>query len=285
MANGSLAYDNKADDSTFTSSDFTGTTLNNVKTRDLGEVAISNKLDNVTIDMDAGQSVYGRAHALIGTNLSPFATIRRIWSNSANFIDVIYDTGVQYAYPSIYLTSDLEWQDPNWWSGRPSDVDLEGEQKRHIFVHPTQNITARYIRTIINDPQNADGFISIGRIFYGPIWLFNTSNMQYGASMSFDSGTLVDETLGRVQKFDNRPLRKTVSFAIPFLTEREAMSKAYDVMRKCDISGEVLFIWDFADSLNSFRRDIWGRLRALGQLEAVSYGYWSAPAFELEELL
>jgi hypothetical protein len=285
MAYGSLAYDNKVDDSTFTSSDFTGTTLANVKTRDLGEVAISNKVSNVIFDMDCGQSVFGRAHALIATNLSPYATIRRIWSNSSSFIDVIYDTGVKNAYPPIYLTSDLEWQDPNWWSGRPSTVDLEGEQRKHIFVHPTQNITARYVRTIIDDPLNPDGYISIGRVFYGPIWLFSTTNMQYGASVAFDSGTLLDETLGRVQKFDVRPLKKTVSFAIPYMTEREAMSKAYDVMRKCDISGELLFIWDFEDSLNSFRRDIWGRLRALGQLEAVSFGYWSAPAFEIEELL
>jgi hypothetical protein len=191
----------------------------------------------VNIDLGSAKSV--QAFGAIGTNISASgATYRLRLSNDNTFATSLYDSG----------TVSANAQTPDLILGLASAV------------------TARYGRLEITDTSNADGYLDIGRLFIGPS-LAPADNYSKGAEMGYQSSTKVQQSLGGVDYFDVRPGRRLFEFALDYLTDPEAFNQALELLRICDIHGEVLLIRDPADITYNQARHYLGRLEQLSPIK------------------
>lgn len=285
MANALMAYKNRSDAAVLTGGSWLDAApLTNMQVRDLSLKAqsIDTNPANSTFDINMGSDTYNQAFALIDTNLSTTATVRLIVANDPLFAVPSYDTGTRNMYDAIYDSTVLEWEDDNWWSGQPSEDDLSGYKRNFIHIPPTL-VYGQYARWIITDADSPDHGVRIGRLFTGPIWQF-AINPDYGASIAYESNSLVDTSLGGVDFIYNLPASRVLRFTNSFMQSVEAYQKALEITRKQDVGGEILFVLDNDDTANRFRTSFWARMRALNPLTAYAYALFEE-AFELKELI
>ena len=191
--------------------------------------------------------------------------------DSTGFIDVL---------DNIFASEELEWEDDNWWFGKLADDDREGIKANFIFLNEDISVH-RFVRFEIDNTTNTNGFIEWGRVFTGPVWEFNISR-QYGAEIGFESRTLVDKSLAGVQFFDIRDGIRTSVFTLEFMSDDEAFSQAFELTRRKDVHGDILWVPRFDNKVTLFREAFWGRLRKLNKLELAAFNI-NGMGFEVEE--
>ena len=146
-----------------------------------------------------------------------------------------------------------------------------------------RSLPGQYVRVEIDDATNADGYIEAGRLFVADGWQ-PVRNITYGSSLQWEARTTVQESLSGAEYFDERQPTRVAKVSLDAMTEAEAMGRAFEIQRSVGISGEVLFIWDPADTTHAIRRQYLARLRALSAIENPGPDRWRTP-FEIKELL
>ncbi len=218
---------------------------------------------------------------LINTNASESCEYDITASVNVDFSSPVLDTARTFFYPQVYVPDDVEFEDDNWYTLTYTAEELSREQ-RNLYVN-FPKVYARYVRVRVYDSGNVDGFFSIGRVFIPKkVWQFEY-NYNYGAQLSLESNVLSDKSLGGVAYFEEHPQTKVFSFELSWLTPQEAYSKAYEIMRSQDTSGEVLILPDKTDSINLFRNAVYGRMRQLNPVNAAVFGYYGT-SFQIEGL-
>lgn len=193
-----------------------------------------------------------------------------------------YDSGVTAVWPVVYPSGVLEWETDNWWSGQMLDEDKVGFNLTLINVLPMAAY-AQYFRFEFFDTANAAGYVQIGRLFLASEWV-PAENMELGASIAYETPTVVDTAISGTEYFDERLTYRVAKFSINLMTENEGFAQAFDLMRVVGISKEVLYMWDMGDTVYRLRRSFMGRLRALSPIE-MPYATLTKTAFEIKELL
>lgn len=285
MANAILAYGNLADTAALYGGDWLGELpLSNLQDRRLGQLARSATAStgDSWFDADFGATRLFKVAALVNHNLSVAAQYRIRLSLDPNFIDSVADSGWTDVWPVVYPFGSLPWGSPSWWAGK-YPADQIGRYTGAVVFVLSSLTAAQYLRVEISDPGNPDGFVQIGRLFVADGWQ-PTRNMTYGASLAWEDRTQVQEALSGAEYFDTRPPVRVARFGLEAMTESEAMSQAFELQRAMGVSGEVLFIWDPADTTHALRRRFLGRLRTLSPIENPGPDRWKAP-FEIKELL
>jgi hypothetical protein len=287
MANGLLAVTNLAKSGSVTLSGGSwsgGKPLTNMLTLASNVVAQSSdaSTSSTRFDIAFADTTYARAFGLLFGNFSVNATVRIQTSSSATFAVIENDSGDLDVFGGEYSWEILEWEDNNWWTGKPLDDEIDLFDRRFIFIAP-QNWSFRYVRFLISDTGNSDGSIKIGRLFIARTWQFEY-NMAYPFERGFESQSLSDRSFGGVQWFDERNPISYVRFSLDFMSVDESMTRALDFNRRADIYNEVLFVYDPDDTAYSSRRDIFGYLRQLNPVEQYQYGL-NRTTFEIEKKL
>lgn len=286
MANLILGAPNRIDGATLSGGSWAATLpLNNLKVRTIGKKARSaNALAASTqFDVDLGASKNIRLFGAIAHNFSMAATYRLRGSTVANFATTVYDSGAGIpVWPVVFPSGTIDWENDNWWSGQYTAEDVYGVNWNLIVVLPA-NTLARYWRLEIVDTANAAGYVEIGRVFIGPAWQ-PTYNCSYGAALEWETPTTAQAALSGAEYFARRTPFRSQQFTLDWLTVDEALSQAYELQKRVGIDGEVLFIFDPADTVHAIRRQFLGRLRKLSPIE---YPYFNTHqiAFEVKELL
>lgn len=288
MANAILAYGNLADSATLTRGSWV-TTLprDNLKNRIIAKVARTTDatLTSTTFDVDVGLYQTIRVIALVGHNLSLSALYRVRTSNVSGFgssANTLTDTGWVPAWPALYNSYDLNWEDSNWWSGTISDTARQGYNWTNTIVLPTPT-NAEFIRVEIDDQANAAGYVQIGRLFVGAGWQ-PVVNMEYGASLGWETGTTVETAYSGTEYFDERKPFRVARFKTNWASEDEGMQYPFEIMRQAGISREVLYIHNPDDTVHALRRQFIGRLRQLNPVE-YPYPQVTSTAWEVKELI
>lgn len=286
MANLMLAYPNRADDATLSGGDWlTPLPLTNLKNRILQRVARSASLDTADTQfaIDLTQSRAIRVLTLANHNFSLEAQYRLTGSSASDFSSTDYDSGWIDVWPyGVFDLLSLEWEDDNWWTGQ---MDAETRAAYNsILIHVLdQQRHLRYWKVELSDPGNSAGYIQIGRLFLGQGWQPDI-NYNYGASLGWETSTIVETSLGNVEYFDRREGRRIFRFSLTWLDDREAMEKAFELQRNQGINREIVLIADADDARQGIRRNFLGRLRQLSPIEHPYYGYHTT-AFEIQEIL
>lgn len=157
------------------------------------------------------------------------------------------------------------------------DSGVQSVYTGNDFALPFTPAAARYWRIDVTGSS-----IAIGRVFLG--YRFRPAvNVDWNPTLEVESRTGVVESLSGMEYFDERPNRRVWRGVFGWLTPAEA-AEWLAVQRNLDVSREVYWIEDDADT--TYRADRWflGRLRTLS---AIEYPYLSVhrTAVEIGELL
>jgi len=285
MGNCMIAFPNRADTSVLSNGVWLAALpLQNLQSRVIGKVARSanTQAASTRLDIDLGRSTKTQVLALRNHNLSQSASARVTASATPAFTSLDYDSGWRDVWPVVYPFGALEWEDDNWWSGKYTKEEREGYITEWSLVLPKAKVS-RYWRIEIRDLDNPSGFVEFGRLFIGPAWQ-PVLNMSYGASIQWETKTVVQEARSGAEYFDVRPPYRVEKFVLSWLKQDEAFTRAFEMQRQAGVHGELFFVHDPDDTVHALRRRFMGRLRTLN---AIEYPYFAtnSNAFEIKELL
>jgi hypothetical protein len=283
LANIMILHPNRADAATLSGGDWQ-IPLATMQTRLLRRVARSASLapadTQFEVELDRVRSI--RAVALINHNLSRQARVRVRGSADGDFDSPKYDSGWIGSYPALYSSSSLNWEDANFWDGRPLAEDLDGFTRSFVHILPA-TVFATYWLIEVDDRANLNGYVDIGRLFMAGGWQ-PSSNYVYGGSLAFETGTSVTQSLAGAEFFDRREPYRVLRCAFEYLPQQEALEQGLEIQRRAGIDQEVFVMADPSDTKNVTRLSFLGRLRSLTALEQVIYQRANL-AFEIKEIL
>lgn len=268
MANALIAFYNRIDAASVSGGSWLASLpLTNIQDPIIGRVARSADLNtnSTQFDADIGADRLVRVVALVGHNLSLTAEYRVRGATDSGFTTVVVDSGWQEVWPPVYASTSLNWQAPNWWGGRYLPDEIEGFTWTKIFVADT-SYNVRYWRVEMSDPDNAEGYVQVGRVFIGDAWQPEL-NILYGYGLRWETKTQIREALSGSEYFDRRTPYRVVGFTTEAMDVDEAFGNAFEIQRRAGLDGEVVFMLDPDDTLHALRRQYLGRLRELSPIE------------------
>lgn len=284
MANAIVAYQNRIDESTFASygSWEASLPLTNIKNRTLSKVARSTDDANASTKLRFALTkdrIVGVV-AVVNHNLSTNATWRyRVYSDSG-YSTLAYDSGMLEVWPTMPVGY-FEWEDDGFWNMRTPEEDRELFTATTIHV-PSETVIAQYYQVEFFDDTNPDGYVQLGRIFVGKKYQ-PTINMSLGASVGYESRTLIDEAISGSEYFDRRNSFRVARFSLGLLDASDSSLNA-DLMKVQDTDQECVFVYDADDSIGISRKSFLGRLRTLSPIEQ-PYATTYQTNYEIKELL
>lgn len=204
--------------------------------------------------------------ALSNHNMSADARWRVRFFRDTDALEEMWDSGWIQAWPSIYATAELAWEDTNFWSGIPFEDDRK-DFTPLAWVFSDNPQVCRLVRFEIDDPNNADGAVRLGRCFVGDAWQpdYNASyGIQYGHEIGTEFETAGDPE--QTEYADVKSPKRTVSFSLDHLSEEEGVRRALALQRKQGLHGEVLFTEYKTPGALAFSRTFIGRLSSVDPL-------------------
>ena len=288
MANLIIGFPNRADESTLSGGSWETTLpLNNLKDRRLAKVArtTNDNTASTKFDIDLTRDRAIKLIVLVKHNLSLDATYRIYGSNVSNFATTVYDSGTQEVFESIYDTLNIEWEDDNFWDGKPTQEYLNSMKAASnlSLIHILNSVvSARYWRIEVVDTSNPDGYVEFGRLFLSEQWQVS-NNILYGASLGYGTNTGVESSLDDTEYFDVRKSHRVFNFELESYSYAEGHQKLLEISRQVGIDKEVFVVPDPDDLENMTRRAFLGRLEALNP---ITYPYYNTnkAAYEVKEI-
>jgi hypothetical protein len=283
-----IAFPNRADEvSLFSLASWeTNLPLTNIQNRVLAIKARSQDLNNIGFDGTFPQSRPVSAVALAAHNLSTDAQWRvRLYSDRTDVgttDNLLYDSGFVAVWPAVYTQAELEWEDPNFWTGQPSDEErAQFTALATMFIDPYQVCEAFTID--IEDDNNEDGYVEIGRLFIGKAFQ-PAIGAAYGAETSFQVNTQIEEAQDGTDYFDEERPKRTAVFRLENMFVDEAYGPVNNMSRQLGISGELLFAYQLTQDPQFFARTFLGRLE---QINPIVYPYYARfnTSIQIKEIL
>lgn len=287
MANLKMLWNNECDDATLSGGSWDATlTLANLQDRQLQLTARSTNddLTSTIINADLGSdNPIIQSMVIVNHNLSINTSLFRIrLSDDVTFATSDYDSGWLDVYESLFTTNNLDWEDSNFWFGKILLDDLQGYSLNIIHLMP-ETYSNRYVRIEFDDTANTDGYIDLGRLMLAPIQALDI-NMEYGANIGWIDNSLVSESIGGAEYFDDRSKKRELKFTVGAMGKEESMQRMFELQRRKGTTGEIFVIPDSDDAENMFRESFLGRMtRLTPQTHQLINRYKTA--FQIRELL
>ncbi len=277
MANVLVGFNNLANNCTLGGGSWQATLpLNNLKDRKLYKIARSVGVTaaNTKFNVDFSEEKVVKIFSLVKHNFTTSATARLVASNDSGFGTLLYDSGFSSVWPLVDSLV-LEWEDDNFWSGVPSDEQIDMFQGITLWVVP--NVRARYWRVEIVDTTNPAGYVDIGRLFVSKDFSPEI-NASWGLNFSVVDKSDISESLGGVEHYDEKAKVRTVDFSLDALSQDEAFAKWFRLMLGQGNTGEILFVYDYEDGKYTLDRSFLGRMEKINPLTASYFSNWTAGA-------
>lgn len=282
-----MLWNNECDDATLSGGSWDATlTLANLQDRQLQLTARSTNddLTSTIINADLGtDNPIIQSMVIVNHNLSINTSLFRIrLSDDVTFATSDYDSGWLDVYESLFTTNNLDWEDSNFWFGKILLDDLQGYSLNIIHLMP-ETYSNRYVRIEFDDTANTDGYIDLGRLMLAPIQALDI-NMEYGANIGWIDNSLVSESIGGAEYFDDRSKKRELKFTVGAMGKEESMQRMFELQRRKGVTGEIFVIPDSDDAENMFRESFLGRMtRLTPQTHQLINRYKTA--FQIRELL
>lgn len=164
---------------------------------------------------------------------------------------------------------------------------FEGDQpaswgSRYALINTFAATTLRYVSVEFDDPLNAAGCLTFGRLFaangFQP-----TTNAAYGLKSGIVEFSSVLETLSGQKYFNTKPTPRSETFELEFLSQGEA-DQIHELQAQVGIVDEVLYVPDSGDAAYTQRFGFLGRLRELDVIDHPFYLNHVAPLIIEEKL-
>jgi hypothetical protein len=235
----------------------------------------------------AGTTATITAGSTASINISPnlvasAASAAPVICRTGDFTTPNLDTGFLDVWRVVYAFGSIPYGNPSFYDGKINGEDAVGQSFPFIYVATTP-ITGRYIRFEIDDTTNSAGFIKLGRFFASQGWQ-TTVNFLYGVTFGWQSNTQAEKTIGSSDVFERRPGERVAAFDFDNIPEDEAYANVYEMQRKLDISGQMVFVYDPEDTTNLHRRTILATMTKLQPIKHPTLDR-TGTAYEIKEVI
>lgn len=258
--------------------------LTNLRSRFLADVARSINVspDSTKLVIDLGQERDIRVVAVPNAVVSRDATARIRGYSNASLTTLVCDSGVLPWYPVVYPFGTLPYPSASFWDGKLSAEDADGYPIPWIYIFPEAEI-ARYWLFEVFDSGNTTGYIDLPRIVLAPGWQ-PSINLIYGASVAWESETQQQNSLGGTKFYDVRKKRRIQQFSFDYLSQDEALARAFDFNFRQGVDKQFFFIFDPSDTFHLHRRSFLATMRQLSQFEYPVFDRMKV-GFSIEEVI
>lgn len=198
----------------------------------------------------------------------------------------VYDSTALAAFPVIYPTGSFPAGDAHLVTGILSAEDwLDADGHDFTFTHVAPSAqTARYWKVEIVDPANVAGYVSLGRLVIAGGIQPTAGGPAYGAALGLTSATTRAATDAAVAHFNPKRRRRTFSGTIKDLTETEALTAWFEMLRRVGRTKQVFLVTDAADTYHIHRRSFLAVFDTLPTLPLTGVGHMDFPFSLIEEL-
>lgn len=180
-----------------------------------------------TIDLGSSKTFDGIV--LVDTNFTTSAKWRVITSDYSDFSVVSYDSGLVSARPPTVSFGSLPWGSFPW-GGQVVVGDDNNPYNIDCWMRITPGQVKRYVRVYIEDENNLDGYVQVGRAIVSPIYQ-PTNNMALGTfDIKWVDPSVVSRPYGGGSYADERVRYRMMHFVIEYIKEAEIYANVFDVM-------------------------------------------------------
>lgn len=277
-----LGYQNRIDSAVLSGGNWQAP-LSNLQTRFLQQRARSTDVDlsSTIIGIDLQQDRPISMFAIAAHSISIDGKYRLTAGTAAGLSDLL-DSGWLDVWPAVYATESLEWEDDNFWDGRLSEEDREGYNACIVLETPITR--ARYWRIEIDDTvSNTAGYIELGRVFLGRRFIPERS-VEVGGELAWNDKSEITQSLQQVDIYNKIQMYRSATVSMPVLSQTDAMSGAFELMRTAGTTEEILFIGNADEPSEMLRQSFLGRFERLSPVKAAHYNLF-ATTFEIKELI
>jgi len=281
-----LCYGNKADGATLTGGGWSGTYVrDNLKDYRVAKKARTSDATaaNTKLRFALATAAHIGAVGLIAVNATVDATYRLKLFSDSGFTTTVYDSGDVTLYPAGTIPQgQIPWGAPNWWTAQPLPEEIARFQRNLVHVL-SDAMYGQYGEIQITDTGNPAGYLEAGRLVVAQAWQ-PEFNPRYGdAALQLTSRSDVERAADGTPYYTARRADFCIPFALNFLSEDEGM-RMLDMQALVDRHGEVMVMWDPENVAHAFRRQVFGRLKALDPVEHPNFATY-ATAFQVEGTL
>lgn len=200
--------------------------------------------------------------ALMNHNLTVDAKWRVTWWEEEAQETLAYDSGMVDVWPQLLSTTELEWENDNFWFGELQDDDKDRFTPLATCFHPDGGDVVFSVRVEIEDEGNPDGFVKIGRLFLADVWQPRFS-AQYGIEYGYEIDTSFEVADNAQQTLyaDAKIPKRTVSFNLATLDSEEGFRRILTMQRDQGVHKEVLYTEGAETTSENFQKTFVGRLQ------------------------
>lgn len=221
----------------------------NVLDKRLGVVARSSDAleasTQIIFDLKAARAV--GVLAIVGHNLSAAATVQWLGGTTSGGSEVYAGAATAVSFSAATLE------------------DMVGINFPAIQIPATPQ-TARYWTMKVVDTANTDGYVQIGRVCVCGIYQ-PTVNMLVGATTRLSTATEGKDTDGGATIWNAKAIRRHHDFTLDDLNEADAQTKLWKMQRLLGKHGQLVWVFDTADTTYLHERSFLATLEELGGLE------------------
>ncbi|MGG5810946.1 hypothetical protein [Falsiroseomonas sp. CW058] len=259
--------------------------LSNIQTQDVSRVARSTDASAAsTMFVADGGSSPRRSWSmfvLINHSISVSGRWRVVCTNDAADTPEsrIYDSGLVDVWEASVGFGTQPWGVFPW-----NGIDQASYPTYPIALHlAPASVRARYVFIYIEDPDNPDGYIDIGRFVAGDA-MSPATNISYGFNVRYVDPSEVVRTLGGRRIVRALPSYRVAEMEFGFLSKDEAMGQIFE-WQKAGKGSDVFFVKDPDETAEKRARTmIYGALTDIQPIREVMLDLYSFGA-AIEELI
>ena len=229
-------------------------------------ISVDTALASTQFDVDLAVLRGIKMIAVPDSNCSRAAQWRAIVANDPDFTDVQADTGLKDVWNVVYPRGTLPVWHPSYYDGKLTEEDrASGYRMPFLHIFP-DGLIGRYVRTMIIDPDNPDGFIKLPRQFIAGGWQ-TTVNISLGRNLGFEVDTGVMTSLRGSKYFDEGSPYRVAMVEIDHLPEAESYAFPLEMARRLGISRQVFVSLAPEDDTRLHQNSFLARMREPRPLE------------------
>lgn len=253
--------------------------LGNLQDRRRARVARSadTSPENTRFDIGLGERQLVGGIAIVGHNLTLAGRWRASVSLAPDMSNPVFDSGWVEAWGRVHPFGSLPWGASNWWDGRMSERTRKGYPGILLALLPNFAL-GHHLRIEIEDPDNPDGYIELGRLFAGEAWSPQFDASQ-GATIQWSTETTADAAIDGTAYYDRREGLRTWAFQLEWLNSAEAFGTVFEMQRTQGIDKQILVMFEPDDEINRLRKSFLG---TLGQASPIAYPFFGNHSTTLE---
>ena len=152
--------------------------------------------------------------------------------------------------PALWNSEDLDWEDPNWWSGQPASEELD-LYPRNLWIPVPDAPVVSAFKLEIDDRDNPAGYFDLGGLWAVTGWS-SAINFERGRKLALIDRSQVEEGPSGRRFAEERRGRRSLSVAWARLEQTEA-HRLFDAGVRCGTTKPLLFVPDLDDATALFR--------------------------------